>query len=103
MEVVYKLAGSNEEIKNWVVSHGGSPAMINDPEVVQDKIGLRINWKGQKDEAMLSKGREVTGNITWDEFFAIMAREGLAFMYSDTEDINPTWSYKFVNKYTTEE
>ena len=45
--------------------------MINDPEVVQDKIGLRINWKGRKDEGMLSEGRDVTGNITWDEFFSI--------------------------------
>ena len=103
MDVVYKLAKNNEEIKKWVESHGGSPAMINDPEVVQDKIGLRINWKGRKDEGMLSEGRDVTGNITWDEFFSIMNRENLAFMYSDSEEVNLTWAYKFVNKYATEE
>jgi len=103
MEAVYKLAASNEEIKKWVVSHNGAPAMINDPEVIQDKIGLRINWKGLRDEAMLSSGREVTGNISWDEFFSIMKRENLEFMYSDSPDVNLTWAYKFVNKYPTEE
>jgi hypothetical protein len=103
MEVVYKLAKNNEEIKQWVESHGGAPAMIDDPEVIKDKIGLRINWKGRKDEAMLSTERKVSGNISWDEFFSIMKREDLEFLYSDSEGINLTWAYKFVNKYTTEE
>ena len=103
MEVVYKLAGSNEEIKNWVESHGGTPAIIADPEIATDSIGLRINWKGRKDEGMLSEKREVTKNISWEEFFSIMERRELAFMYSDSEDVNLTWAYKFVNKYATEE
>lgn len=100
METVYKLAESKEEIKKWVESHGGKPAVINDPAVVEDKIGLRIDWPGQKDEAMLSEARDVTHDISWNEFFDIMDTENLDFMYSEeTDEINPTWSYKFVNKY----
>lgn len=103
MEVVYKRAQSNEEIKKWVEDHGGKPAIIDDPEITEDKIGLRIDWKGSKDEAMLPEGREDTRDITWEEFFSEMERLELAFMYSTEEDINPTWRYKFINKYESEE
>ena len=102
MEVVYKLAEDNEEIKNWVEKNGGTPAIIDDPRVILDKPGLRIDWKGKRDESMLSEGREVTRDISWDEFFREMERQDLVFMYSDEESVNPTWRYKFVNKYTTE-
>lgn len=103
MEVVYKLAESNEEIKNWVESHGGTPAIIDDPEIVSDKIGLRIDWKGKKDEEMLSGERKVSRDITWERFFMIMKEQDLEFMYSDSEGVNPTWSYKFVNKFAEPE
>jgi hypothetical protein len=103
MEVVYKLAESNEEIKNWVEANGGTPAIIDDPEVTEDQTGLRIDWRGNKDESMLSEGREVTRDITWEEFFREMDDRSLAFMYSDDEEVNPTWRYKFVNKYPEEE
>lgn len=95
MEPVYKRAETNEEIRNWVVLHGGKPAIIDDTEVVMDKIGLRIDWPGKKDEGMLSSGRETTKDISWEEFFRIMKEEGLTFMYSEEEDMNLTWRYKF--------
>jgi hypothetical protein len=99
MEVTYKLAESNEEIKSWVESHGGKPAIMDDPEVVNDVRGLRIDWPGEKDEALLSTGRDETRDISWEEFFGIMDRHELGFMYSEnTSDVNPTWTYKFVNK-----
>ncbi|KKS94687.1 MAG: hypothetical protein UW68_C0010G0013 [Candidatus Collierbacteria bacterium GW2011_GWB1_44_6] len=98
MEVVYKTAQTNEEIRNWVTLHEGKPAKINDPDIVQDKIGLRINWPGKKDEGMLSEGRETTKDISWDEFFLIMEENHLLFLYSDDEGINPTWRYKFINE-----
>jgi hypothetical protein len=98
MEVVYKKAESNEEIRNWVVLHGGKPAIIDDPEVRLDAVGLRIDWPGKKDEGMLSAGREVTKDISWDEFFRIMDNEDLAFQYSEEEDINLTWRYRFIKK-----
>ncbi len=103
MEVVYKQAISNEEIKTWVESRGGKPAIIDDPEITEDKIGLRIDWKGKKDEAMLSEGRVTTRDIPWEEFFRIMEDQQLIFMYSDSKDINPTWEYKFVDKYPVDE
>lgn len=98
MEVVYKTAETNEEIRNWVVLHGGKPAIIDDPEVSLDKHGLRIDWPGVKDESMLSSERETTRDISWDEFFRIMKENSLIFMYSEEEDINPTWKYKFAKK-----
>ena len=103
MEIVYEKAQSNEEIKKWVEDHGGKPAIIDDPEITQDKIGLRINWIGKKDEAMLSHGRKITRDVSWDEFFSEMERLGLSFLYSKEEDINQTWRYKFINKYESEE
>jgi hypothetical protein len=99
MEIAYKLAGSDAEIKNWVESHGGKPAIIDDVEVTQDETGLRINWEGKRDELMLSKGRETTKDISWEEFFSIMKRKDLIFLYSDSEEVDQTLSYKFSNKY----
>lgn len=98
MEVVYKTAETNEEIRNWVVLNGGKPAMIDDPMVDQDKIGLRIDWPGAKDESMLSDTRETTRDISWEEFFRIMEDQKLVFMYSEEQDINATWRYKFAKK-----
>jgi hypothetical protein len=103
MEVVYKTAESNEEIKNWVESNGGIPAVIDDPNVAEDKPGLRIDWKGKKDEAMLSERKDITRDITWEEFFAEMENQNLNFEYSNDEEVNLTWRYKFVKKYVTEE
>src|SRR5258706_1345452 len=99
MEPVYKLAESNEEIKNWVESHSGIPAIIDDHDVVNDTVGLRIDWPGEKDEAMLSGTRNETKDISWEKFFEIMDRHDLAFMYADqNEEVSLTWAYKFVNK-----
>ncbi|EKD52660.1 MAG: hypothetical protein ACD_61C00279G0004 [uncultured bacterium] len=103
MEVEYKKAGTNEEIRNWVVLNGGKPALINDPEVTQDKIGLRIDWPGSKDEGMLSKERAVNKDVSWEEFFAVMERMNLDFMYSDQAGVDPSWRYKFVPKNASED
>ncbi len=103
MDVVYKLAETRDEVKDWVEKNGGTPAVIDDPAISLDRTGLRINWKGNKDESMLSEERKVTKDITWDRFFEIMDEKGLVFMYSNDEGVNPTWKYKFVNKYAGEE
>lgn len=95
MEPVYKRAETNEEIRNWVVLHGGKPAIIDDPKVVSDKVGIRIDWPGEKDERMLSGTRHITKDISWDEFFAVMDRENLVFEYSEDESLSPTWRYRF--------
>lgn len=103
MEVVYKRAKNNEEIKNWIEKNGGQPAIIDDPNVDLDKKGLRINWKGNKDESMLSQERETTKNISWDDFFTRMDDNELEFEYSEDEEVNPTWRYRFVNRYSSPE
>lgn len=103
MEVVYKRAESEEEIKNWIEKNGGQPAVIDDPEIKTDEVGLRINFPGRQDERMLSTKRHITRNVSWDEFFAMMENRSLDFLYSDDEDVDLTWRYKFANKYSTEE
>ncbi len=100
MEVIYKKAETHEEIRNWVVLHGGKPAIIDDPNVKMDDIGLRIDWPGEKDEAMLSEGREITRDIPWDEFFSVMDRLKLDFFYSEQEEVSSTWRYKFEPKFS---
>lgn len=103
MDVVYKQAQTNEEIKNWVEKNGGKPAIIDDPAVREDEVGLRIDWPGKKDEAMLSEARHETRDISWDEFFEIMKIHNLIFEYSDQKDVDETWSYRFRNMYEVEE
>ena len=82
-----------------MVLHGGKPAVINDPEVSLDKVGLRIDWPGKKDESLLSEGRELTRNISWEEFFDVLERENLDFEYSEQEGVAETWSYRFVPRF----
>lgn len=96
MEQGYIKAESQEEIKAWVEKNGGKPAILDDPEVKSDRIGLRIDWPGARDEQMLSGTRESTRDISWDEFFTIMETHNLDFIYSDDENKNLTWRYKFV-------
>lgn len=103
MEVAYKKAETQEEIRNWIEKNGGRPAVIDDPEVRMDEIGLRVDFPGHKDEGMLSQGREVTRDISWDEFFGLMETNNLDFLYSDEEEVDLTWRYKFANKFPTEE
>lgn len=99
MELVYKLAETNEEIKSWVENKGGKPAIVDDPSIVNDTKGLRIDWPGEKDETMLSGTREQTRDISWEEFFGFMERHHLGFMYSeDAKGVSLTSQYKFVNK-----
>lgn len=103
MEVSYKKAESQEEIKNWIENNNGQPAVVDDPEIKTDEIGLRVNFPGMKDERMLSTKRHVTRNISWNEFFNLMETHDLEFMYSDDEEVDLTWRYKFANKYATDE
>lgn len=96
---MYKTAKTNDEIRNWVEENGGRPAIIDDPMVENDKIGLRIDWPGRSDSNMLSQTRKVSRDISWDEFFRIMEKENLEFMYcEECDEVNNTWMYKFSRK-----
>ncbi|HEX9008199.1 MAG TPA: hypothetical protein VF837_02985 [Patescibacteria group bacterium] len=99
MDKIFKIAGSREEIQGWILKHHGRPAIIDDPEVGGDKIGLRIDFPGEMDEEMLSSQRDVTRDIDWDRFFGVMDSKNLVFEYLDEENLhNPSMSYRFLDK-----
>ena len=99
MDKIFKIASSNEEIKDWIVKHNGKPAIIDDAEVTGDKIGLRIDFPGETDEGLLSSERDVTRDVTWDRFYAILDSKNLVFEYLDEETLhNPGMSYRFLDR-----
>jgi len=101
MEQFWIVAKDHGEIQKWVESLGGKPAIIDDIEVTGDKPGLRIDFPGNKDEGLLSEGRETTSDVTWQRFFELMESRNLAFMYSNEEKPrNPSMAYRFVNRET---
>jgi hypothetical protein len=99
MDKIFKIANSHEEIQKWVEDHKGVPAEINDEEAGGDKIGIRIDFPGNKDEDMLSEQRDVSHDVTWERFFALLDSKNLVFEYLDEEELhNPAMSYRFLNK-----
>ena len=101
MEQFWMVAKDHEEIKKWVKDNGGKPAIIDDPEVGGDNVGLRIDFPGVKDEALLSENRNTTEDTSWDRFFEVLESKNLSFMYTNEETPrNPSMAYKFVNRET---
>ena len=99
MDKMFKIAKDNDEVRSWVEKHGGTPAEIDDLEVGGDKIGLRIDFPGNKDENMLSEARDVNHDVSWERFFSLMNSKGLVFEYLDEEKLeNPSMSYRFLDK-----
>lgn len=99
MEQFWIIAKDHEEIRKWAERLEGKPAIIDDPEVGGDNIGLRIDFPGGKDEGLLSEDRNSTRDVTWDRFFEVLDSKNLAFMHTNEErPHNPSMAYKFVNK-----
>ena len=99
MENFWVVERDHEEIIKWAESLDGKPAIIDDPEVGGDNIGIRIDCPGDRDEAMLSEGRNVTEDTSWDRFFEVMESKDLAFMHtSEKKPHNPSMAYKFANR-----
>jgi len=53
------VAKDHKEIQKWAESLDGKPAIIEDPEVGGDNVGLRIDFPGVKDEELLSENRNI--------------------------------------------
>jgi len=99
MEQFWMIAKDHEEIKRWAEKLGGKPAVIDDPEVGGDNIGLRIDFPGGMDEGMLSERRKTTADTTWERFFEVLESKNLSFMHTNEEKPhNPSLAYKFVNR-----
>ncbi|GAB3489916.1 hypothetical protein [Flexivirga lutea] len=81
-ESVEHTTTDHDEIKQWVQSHDGVPAVVAS---TQDKSGggvLRIDFPGGSEDGLTEVG--------WDEWFETFDSRGLAFLYqarkADGED-----------------
>jgi hypothetical protein len=74
-----KSTTSHEQIRKWVESRGGHPAVVSATENKGGGGLLRIDYDepGGNDDDRLHR-------ITWDEFFRIFDENDLAFLH-DTE------------------
>jgi len=93
------VAKDHKEIQKWAESLDGKPAIIEDPEVGGDNVGLRIDFPGVKDEELLSENRNTTRDVSWERFFEVLESKNMAFMHTNEEKPrNPSMAYKFVNR-----
>ena len=86
-----KTTTSHEEIRKWVEKRGGHPAVVSATEN-NDRAGglLRIDYDepgGNNDDRL--------HRITWNEFFDIFDKNGIAFLYDPEGDSRFS---KFVQK-----
>jgi hypothetical protein len=91
-----KITTNHHEIKSWAEKHQGIPELVDHKDARHDRIGLRINFPGPVDDALLSETNPPQ-KITWEKFFAIFEEQGLAFEY-DNEEKFPDRAYRFANR-----
>ena len=84
-----------EEIRRWVMSHGGEPAIFRDsPDEHATGGELCIDFDGHDEDLE---------ELSWEEFFRIMTENELAFVYreGDEEDASEP-EYSFVPRTATD-
>jgi hypothetical protein len=79
----------HEIIRNWILEHGGVPAVIRDTAGEDGDSGvLRLTF-GEIDEKIMQR-------ISWNEFFAILDIRRLRFRYDDPVGKGEAeWAYAF--------
>jgi hypothetical protein len=96
-----KITWNHQEIKKWAEKHNGKPAVFDDPNALGDKLGIRIDFKGKRDERYMSVDVK-TRLVTWKRFFEIFDRRNLAFVYNEkNEPVDKTLAYIFINRKNT--
>ncbi len=66
--------------------------IIDHPIARADKVGIRIDFPGEKHEVLMSETRAVS----WDEFFKILDEQHLLVSYEDEpKGDDPTEWYRF--------
>ncbi len=98
MDEEFKTTTSHVVIRGWAESHGGKPALIVDPNRLDRAVGLRLDFPGKQDEALLSQAHH-NQDVSWDEFFKVFEEQQLAFDYleqpGETELID---AYRFIKR-----
>lgn len=78
--------------------------MINDPDAGGDKIGIRIDFPGPRDDFYQPNPGKDLQNITWEQFFREFDRQELKIEYDEVISFtDPSLSYRFLKRQTTEE
>ncbi len=98
MDEDFKTTTSHVVIRAWAESHGGKPALIVDSNRLDREVGLRIDFPGKTDEALLSQAHH-NKDVSWDEFFKVFDENELAFDYleepGETELVD---AYRFLKR-----
>ncbi len=94
-----KITTTNHQvIKAWAEKYHGQPAVIVDPNIESSQVGLRIDFPGHTDEALLSRARH-SRTISWENFFKFFEDKQMAFQYLDNPgSIALPDAYDFVSR-----
>lgn len=87
----------HNEIRNWVTKYKGKPELIDDQDAAGDKVGIRINFPGKIDDALISDDKTI--EASWKRFFEIFDKNSLAFQYDPkpkAQDLS--LAYRFINR-----
>ena len=98
MEEDFKTTTSHTVIRGWAESHDGKPALIVDPNKFDMEVGLRLDFPGRRDEALLSRAHHNQA-VSWDEFFKHFEEQTLAFEYLENPgDTDLVDAYRFLKR-----
>lgn len=98
MEEDFKTTTNHTVIRSWAEAHGGKPALIVDSNQLDREVGLRLDFPGRADEALLSHAHH-NKDVTWEEFFKHFEEQALAFEYLETPgDIDLPDAYRFLKR-----
>lgn len=98
MDEDFQTTTSHVVIRSWAESHGGKPALIVDPNRFDKQVGLRLDFPGKSDEALLSKAHH-NKDVSWEEFFKVFEEQELAFDYlEEPGDTDLVDAYRFLKR-----
>lgn len=98
MDENFKTTVSHVVIRAWAENHHGQPALIVDPNHLDQQVGLRIDFPGKHDEALLSAAHH-NKVVSWDEFFQVFEEQQLAFDYlEEPGETDLVDAYRFLKR-----
>ncbi len=85
------------QIQKWVVKHSGIPQIIDAPDALGDKRGIRVKFPRYEEKYL--NAREINEIHEWNEFFSIFEREQLAMEIDEgSYRQDPSMSYRFIKR-----
>lgn len=94
---MFRTLISHKEIEEWAKSLKGKPEIIDAPDAGSDKIGLRINFAGKGDQAMLTRAKQAKV-VDWATFFRIFDTQKLALVIDSQANGDQTSVYRFIKR-----